>query len=659
MPTSSAGRAARQRGGHVPGVALGERPPRPDRAPRAARARARSSPARISSPSPASAATKRPSRAIAGRPTVSPSPAERAAGAGAGCAGEEEDRDQQGDLREQQPPVRTCRPARARCPPGTRRWRGRWRRAASITARARREKARTASTAKGRASAPSARAAARSSARERQERAEPRARRRGWSASSSAAGRPDAFHRGGVPGPRHGRGADGRRAAQRLGARRPAGRRRSSSRSRSRSSAARSSSTPWRTSHTVPNWLWPSRRAHSPISSAAPARPVTTVDLIGERGEPGEQHEPRRARGPSGACAPPTRARWPVAASRQQRGGDQAHEPERRRPGAASAPRRRARSSGVARRARPAGEPHHDDHDQHAGGEREEAGEQAHQQRAHRSRARSGPPWSAHAVAARRSAGGVHGRPHYNESVRAVIFDAGNTLLRMNYAIIAEQLEARGRAGEPRTRWRRPSCGRGCGSTRTSRRAARPRARSTHGRYLRYLLEHLAVTEEAEIEAIARWRRGYNLPGGALEPGRSRGARGGASGAGGGPRGGRDLELERLGAGASWRRPGSPRISTSSSTPRSWAWRSRIRASSSWACAQAGVAAAEAVYVGDLYSVDVLGARAAGLDASCSTRAASGAPRDCRVARGPRGRRVALLLGPSRLPATPARVTKG
>ena len=35
---------------------------------------------------------------------------------------------------------------------------------------------------------------------------------------------------------------------------------------------------------------------------------------------------------------------------------------------------------------------------------------------------------------------------------------------------------------------------------------------TTHGRYLRYLLEHLAVTEEAEIEAIARWRRGYNLP---------------------------------------------------------------------------------------------------------------------------------------------------
>jgi epoxide hydrolase-like predicted phosphatase len=35
---------------------------------------------------------------------------------------------------------------------------------------------------------------------------------------------------------------------------------------------------------------------------------------------------------------------------------------------------------------------------------------------------------------------------------------------------------------------------------------------TTHGRYLRYLLEHLAVTDEAEIDAIARWRRGYNLP---------------------------------------------------------------------------------------------------------------------------------------------------
>jgi len=46
--------------------------------------------------------------------------------------------------------------------------------------------------------------------------------------------------------------------------------------------------------------------------------------------------------------------------------------------------------------------------------------------------------------------------------VRAVIFDAGNTLLRMNYAVIAEHLGTRGRATSPPPQlgqmpWSRPS----------------------------------------------------------------------------------------------------------------------------------------------------------------------------------------------------------
>jgi len=91
--------------------------------------------------------------------------------------------------------------------------------------------------------------------------------------------------------------------------------------------------------------------------------------------------------------------------------------------------------------------------------------------------------------------------------VRAVIFDAGNTLLRMNYAIIAEHLGTRGRRvtveeveeAELRARVRLdPHLAPGSSTESTV----------THGRYLRYLLEHLAVTEEAEIDAIARWRRG-------------------------------------------------------------------------------------------------------------------------------------------------------
>jgi FMN phosphatase YigB (HAD superfamily) len=61
------------------------------------------------------------------------------------------------------------------------------------------------------------------------------------------------------------------------------------------------------------------------------------------------------------------------------------------------------------------------------------------------------------------------------------------------------------------------------------------------------------------------------------------------------------------------------------------------------------VTAGEAVYVGDLYSVDVLGARAAGLDAILLDPLGLWGPRDCRLARGLAGA-VTLLLGE----ATPA-----
>jgi len=49
---------------------------------------------------------------------------------------------------------------------------------------------------------------------------------------------------------------------------------------------------------------------------------------------------------------------------------------------------------------------------------------------------------------------------------------------------------------------------------------------------------------------------------------------------------------------------------------------------------EAGATAAQAVYVGDLYSVDVLGARAAGLDGILLDPRGLWAPRDCRLASG-------------------------
>ena len=216
--------------------------------------------------------------------------------------------------------------------------------------------------------------------------------------------------------------------------------------------------------------------------------------------------------------------------------------------------------------------------------------------------------------------------------VRAVIFDAGNTLLRMNYGIIAEHLGTHGRAASPeqveeaelRARVRLdPHLAPGA-STESA---------VTHGRYLRYLLEHLAVTDEAEVEAIARWRRGYNLPVGLWNradpeaPGAIRRVReaglvaGVISNSNGSVRS--ILEATGLAAHLDFIIDSS-QVGVEKPDPRIFHLGLR----------EARVEAAEAVYVGDLYSVDVLGARAAGLDGILLDPRGFWAPRDCRLARG-------------------------
>src|SRR5712692_5109566 len=95
--------------------------------------------------------------------------------------------------------------------------------------------------------------------------------------------------------------------------------------------------------------------------------------------------------------------------------------------------------------------------------------------------------------------------------LRAVFFDAGNTLLRMNYPVIAEHLAGRGRPvsveeveeTELRARVRLDS---------HLAPGAPTESTGTAGRYPRFMLEHLGIRDEAEIEDIARGRRGYNLP---------------------------------------------------------------------------------------------------------------------------------------------------
>ena len=216
--------------------------------------------------------------------------------------------------------------------------------------------------------------------------------------------------------------------------------------------------------------------------------------------------------------------------------------------------------------------------------------------------------------------------------MRAVIFDAGNTLLRMNYAIITEHLQARGRAvtvdqveeAELRARVRLdPHLAPG----------ASTESRDTHGWYLRYLLEHLAITEDAEVEAIARWRRGYNLPVGlwnradpeALAAVRRVREAGLVAGVISNSNGSVRSILEQTGLAAHLHFIiDSSVVGVEKPDPR--IFRLGLR--------EAGVAPDEAVYVGDLYSVDVLGARAAGLEGILLDPRGFWAPRDCPLARG-------------------------
>jgi HAD superfamily hydrolase (TIGR01509 family) len=228
--------------------------------------------------------------------------------------------------------------------------------------------------------------------------------------------------------------------------------------------------------------------------------------------------------------------------------------------------------------------------------------------------------------------------------LRAVIFDAGNTLLRMDYRVIAEELTSRGRAAsaeqvedaELRARVRLdPHLAPGASTESTA----------THGRYLRYLLEHLAVTDETEIEAIARWRRGYNLPFGLwnrADPEAAAAVRrvrqaGLVAGVVSNSNGSVRAILEETGLAAHLDFViDSSVVGVEKPDPRIFEMALRL----------AGAAPAEAVYVGDLYSVDVLGARAAGLDGILLDPRGFWAPRDCRLARG-LAEAVTLALGQS------------
>ena len=225
---------------------------------------------------------------------------------------------------------------------------------------------------------------------------------------------------------------------------------------------------------------------------------------------------------------------------------------------------------------------------------------------------------------------------------RAALFDAGNTLIRMDYGAIAAALGAHGvlvdagavEDAELRARVRLdPHLAPGA-STESA---------GTHDRYLRYVLEHLGVTEEATVAAMERWRRDYNAPTGlwiladpAAAPALARAkAAGLAVGVISNSNGRVSSTLESAGLG-SWIDfvVDSSVVGVEKPDPRIFRM----------AVERAGVSPGEAAYVGDLYSVDVLGSRAAGLAGILIDPRGYWGPRDCPRARDA-AHAVRLLLG--------------
>ena len=216
-------------------------------------------------------------------------------------------------------------------------------------------------------------------------------------------------------------------------------------------------------------------------------------------------------------------------------------------------------------------------------------------------------------------------------NVRAVVFDAGHTLLEMDHARLTAYLGSRGHdlseaavtEAERRARMRLD----------TERAAQASRERTGEGRYVRYLTEYLGIADDAERHAIAEWRRGFNVPIGlchqadgeapkALQRARDAGLIVGViSNSNGSVE--RALEIAGLAPLLHFVIDSSV-VGISKPDPRVFALGLQA----------AGTAPAETVYVGDSYFVDVVGARRAGLGAVLFDPGRTWGARDCAVAAG-------------------------
>ncbi|HXG16263.1 MAG TPA: HAD family hydrolase [Calidithermus sp.] len=212
--------------------------------------------------------------------------------------------------------------------------------------------------------------------------------------------------------------------------------------------------------------------------------------------------------------------------------------------------------------------------------------------------------------------------------LRAFFFDAGNTLIRMDFAAMAAALSAAGARVEPatleRAEWR-------ARVRLDGELAARPESTESGGvaeRYLAYVLDEAGLRDPRLVAALVAWRRTFNAPLGvwtapapraaeALRLARQAGLRTGViSNSDGTVR----TILDRLGLSRDLDFVlDSHEVGVEKPDPRIFAL----------ALERAGVAPAEAAYVGDLYSVDVLGARRAGLAAVLLDPGGCWGPRDC------------------------------
>ena len=215
--------------------------------------------------------------------------------------------------------------------------------------------------------------------------------------------------------------------------------------------------------------------------------------------------------------------------------------------------------------------------------------------------------------------------------VRAVLFDAGHTLLECDYARLTAELVAR---GHPVTECDVADAERRARIRLDGEQAAQPtRARLGAGRYLRYLLGGLGITGEEDVAAITAWRRGFNLPIGLCHQADAQAvdvltrlrAAGMITGVISNSNGSVRQALERAGLA-----PlldfviDSTVVGIAKPDPRVFALGLQA----------VGVDADEAVYIGDSYFVDVVGARGAGLGAVLFDPGGVWGTRDCPSAAG-------------------------